>query len=142
MPDFSFLEPLSIDGSTATMILDRVGCPGADAPISLQLRHVGQSKRYRAAVHRLQAKHRKNLEGLEEALLEMDRREYPAQFIAGWSHVREADGTAVPFSVEACRALIARLPDHIFHEIRQFCLEPSNFEGVIDVDEPLEMGKS
>jgi len=142
MPDFSFLEPLSIDGATATMILDRVVCPGADAPVALQIRHVGTSKRYRAAVHRLQSKYRKNVEGLEEALLEMDRREYPAQFITGWSHVREADGTTVPFSVEACRSLIDRLPNHIVNEIRQFCIEPSNFEGVIDVDEALEVGKS
>jgi hypothetical protein len=53
--------------------------------------------------------------------------------VVGWRKVRDAAGADVPFSADACAALLASLGHWSFNEVRSECKDPRNFAlGAID----------
>jgi len=56
-----------------------------------------------------------------------DRRIYPGVVIVNWSGVKNKRGDDVPFSIDACAALLKQLPEWLMTKIRLFCVRPENF---------------
>jgi hypothetical protein len=57
------------------------------------------------------------------------RRLFPQYVVAGWRHVFDDDGNAVPFSESACFELFEHLPGDVIDGIRSFCDDPASFRG-------------
>jgi len=65
-----------------------------------------------------------------------DRVLYPKLIVKGWRKVSDSQGVSQDFSLEKCTAFLAALPDWLFDELRQFCIDPQNFiDDLVDVDE-------
>jgi len=65
----------------------------------------------------------------DEQEREDDRAIYPGTVVRGWRNVINSKGEPVPYSIDACRAFFAKLPDWILNRIRWFAVVPKNFSG-------------
>lgn len=69
-----------------------------------------------------------------EDLREEDMRNYAKHVIKGWENMLGADGKPIEFSEEECLEFLQAIDTWVFDLIRNFCTEPTNFAGAIDVD--------
>lgn len=105
------------------------------------------NEKFRAAMLRTSGKRQRNvlMKGKVDAAdadqdRDDDRALYPRYVIVGWRNVKNKEGKPVEFTIDACLAFIAALPNWIFDKIRVFCMRPENFVDVVDEDpasEPL-----
>lgn len=65
--------------------------------------------------------------------LQADRELFPGHAVKGWFDVKDRGGRDVEFSVVACTAFLAALPDWIMRDLSRFCAQSSNF---LEDDEP------
>lgn len=56
-----------------------------------------------------------------------DRRIYPGTVVVGWAGILNRKNEAVPFSIDACAALLRQLPSWIIDRLRVFAMRPENF---------------
>lgn len=55
--------------------------------------------------------------------------------IKGWKGIKEDGGKDVPFSPEDCLSFLEALPDSLFAEIYNYCIDEGNFRDARAVDE-------
>ncbi len=84
-------------------------------------------------------------------LRDLARKMYPKYIVVGWDEKTfvQPDGTPIPYSLENCRLVFAKVKDHALDELRMFVQDIYNFiedgEEVmdeIDVEEQAENSKS
>jgi hypothetical protein len=74
-----------------------------------------------------------------EAAREIDRELYPRYVVVGWENVLNAAGEQAFFNRENCEAFLRALPDWLLDELRNYCSEPGNFAGALELtDEETE----
>lgn len=134
-PLFAHLERLKPDGRTAWYPLPLEGVD-PKKPVELELRHAGSSNRdYTNALMKRNARMagvRKSRRGKIDATIlddsnEADRELFPETVIVGWRNVADDDHNEVPFSVEACREFVRRLPDWILQGLSVYASNAINF---------------
>lgn len=139
MYDFSNLKKLHIADKPAVYELSELeGCP------KLYLRFAGErNKPYFNAVLKQATKTARLLKGtgMTAEILKKNRQLdlslFPKHVVTGWDGIVDTAGTPVPFSPEACEALLEALPEWLFDRIRAWAADESNFTeaAVADVDE-------
>ena len=75
-----------------------------------------------------------------------DRELYPMHVIESWTKGvyekklgkdKKMHWHEVPYSLEACQALVAELPWYVFDALRVFCMDVANFRD--DLDDPVDV---
>tara|TARA_R110000796_G_scaffold41179_2_gene101987 strand:+ start:31228 stop:31683 length:456 start_codon:yes stop_codon:yes gene_type:complete len=78
-----------------------------------------------------------------QAQIDAVRREDVALFseyiVKGWRNVVDSKGTEVEFSKEDCQEWLMEIPDDMFEELRDFCLDIRNFRQGSDEMEAAEL---
>lgn len=89
----------------------------------------GANERYKAAARRIVGPHQRAIDmGLigDDQARELIAECFAEAVILGWSGVKNAEGQEIPFSKQACKALLLELPD-LFDCIRDEATKVSNF---------------
>lgn len=138
--DFSNLQRYAPEGRKVWWPLPIRGAGGKEA--RLLVSHAGLSnKAYanalskhnaRTGTKRRAARARSAVEGLADNLA-ADRAIFPGTAVHDFENVPDSADNAVPYSLEACRELLAALPDWIVSDLSRFCSVASNF---LEDDEP------
>jgi len=53
--------------------------------------------------------------------------------VKGWRNVVDQEGEPVEFSAQECREFLLAIPEDMFEELRDFCMETANFRNVDDM---------
>ncbi len=64
-----------------------------------------------------------------------DRQLYPKHVIKDGGNLYDVKGDLIPFSKEVANQFLDQLPDHIFDDLREYCLEVENF---VDAEDEIE----
>ena len=100
----SFAEAKNADGTTPGFYVRYSGGKG--------------SMGYRAALDAAAKPYRRLIDNgdtkAQEKLNEITNGIFSDYWIAGWEHVQDADGNAIEYSKEACRALMKELPELLY----------------------------
>jgi hypothetical protein len=57
--------------------------------------------------------------------------------VKGWRNVVDQEGNAVEFNADECAQFLTAIPDDMFEELRNFCLDIANFRDAAEM-EPAE----
>jgi len=61
------------------------------------------------------------------AVRKQDAELFVQYIVTGWSDVIDVDGNEVEFSQEECQEFLMAIPQDMFEDLRNFCLDISNF---------------
>lgn len=135
--DFSHLKQLDIEGETRWYDMPRVW-PGFRLKVRCTDPTVNRTMWMgrREIVAKLEGREMpvETSDKQERRYREEDRELLPEFAIVGWENLTDGVGRPVPFSVEAGKQLLAKLPAWILDPLRKFCMEPTNFARAINFD--------
>lgn len=133
MVDFSHLqkEEAKTDTAIEFVIHDLAGKPTLDVLPALP----EYNKAFRKEVMRIAENKRALRKASKSDDKELDFEIYAKTVVKGWSGVVDSKGKAVEFNEENCRAYLKAVPKFVFSDLRQFCLDITNWvEDELDTE--------
>jgi len=134
MVDFSHLkkQEAKTDESIDFVIHDLDGKP----VLKVKPAMVEYNKEFRREVMRISENKRALRKASKSDDKELDFELYAKTVITGWDGVVDSKGKSVEFNVDNCKAYLSAVPKFVFSDLRQFCLDITNWvDEEIDTEE-------
>jgi hypothetical protein len=147
-PNFSNLEKLKVKSSATALYTfhDIEGEPTLRVKPASEVNSPYMNQVLKKGKHMLRSLRRGKMstQTLQENR-EQDYRLFPRYIVEDWPVAPvDANGEAVPFSVENCEAFLRAIPTHLFNDLRDFCGDIDNFidEDELDSEAREDLGKN